>query len=74
MTDSYIRLLPFSDHLLGISALFYNNRKFYLHLQMKALAGTEQTVQYSTVDLIWATFKVPHAVLMMVMAKFIWPA
>lgn len=52
MTDSYIRLLPFSDHLLGISALFYNNRKFYLHLQMKALAGTEQTVQYSTVDLI----------------------
>ena len=45
MTDSYIRILPFSDRLLGISALFYDKRRFFLRLQMKAAVDAGQTVQ-----------------------------
>lgn len=52
MTDSYIRLLPSSDRLQGISALLYDQKRLYLRLQMKSTAGERQTVQYSTADLV----------------------
>jgi len=63
MTDSYIRILPFSDRLLGISALFYDKRRFFLRLQMKAAVDAGQTVQYSTADLVhWQEDNVKSAV------------